>query len=297
MNRRSGTTPAAGGSRDWLRIACAALCLAFGSACAVSPLPRVPPVTKEPTRLVKAGKFVWFDLVTQDVARAKSFYGALFGWTFQDGDRYTPVLNDGVPIAGLVPARDPERGSEWVGNLSVADVDRAAALMSERGGAIEREPIDAPDRGRIAVVSDSEGALLLLVRAAGGDPPDADPTLGGWLWNELWTHDVDTAMDLYSTLAGYEREIVEFRDHPYHVLRDADARRAGVVEAPPEVNPLWLPYVRVEDADVTAARAADLGARIVMQDERTAILVDPTGAAIGIGVWTGQVKTGAEGAR
>jgi predicted enzyme related to lactoylglutathione lyase len=146
-------------------------------------------------------------------------------------------------------------------------------------------------------VSDSEGALLLLLRAKGGDPPDADPIVGGWLWWELWTHDVDSAMDLYSTLAGYEREIVDFRDQPYRVLRDAEARRAGVVEAPPEVNPLWLPYVRVDDSEATAARAVTLGARVVMQDERTAILVGPTGAPIGIGEWRGRDAEGAEGTR
>jgi predicted enzyme related to lactoylglutathione lyase len=104
-------------------------------------------------------------------------------------------------------------------------------------------------------------------------------------------------MDLYSTLAGYEREIVEFRDQPYRVLRDAEARRAGVVAAPPEVNSLWLPYVRVEDAEATAARAVTLGARVVMQDELTAILVGPTGAAIGIGEWTRRDDAGAEGAQ
>jgi predicted enzyme related to lactoylglutathione lyase len=297
MHQWNGTAPADRSGRRWLGIAFGALCLAFASACASSSLPRIPPVTEEPTHLVTPGKFVWVDLVTQDVAQAKSFYGALFGWTFENGDRYTPVLRDGRPIAGIVPARDPERGSEWVGNLSVADVDRAAALMKKGGGVVERDPVDAPDRGRIALVSDPEGALLLLVRAEGGDPPDGAPAMNGWLWNELWTHDVEGAINLYSQLAGYERDVVEFRDVPYPVLRSGDVRRAGVVEAPPEVNPLWLPYVRVEDAASTAARAVDLGARLVMQDDRTAILVDPTGAPIGIGVWSGRRGEGTEEAR
>jgi predicted enzyme related to lactoylglutathione lyase len=67
-----------------------------------------------------------------------------------------------------------------------------------------------------------------------------------------------------------------------------------VVEAPPEVNPLWLPYVRVEDAASAAARAVDLGARLVMQDDRTAILVDPSGAPIGVGTWSGRRDEGVE---
>jgi predicted enzyme related to lactoylglutathione lyase len=283
--------------RRGLGLVSSALCAALASACASTSLPQLPPVTEQPTQLVTPGKFVWFDLVTRDVAGAKDFYAALFGWSFRDGERYSPVLRDGKPIAGIVLARDPERKSEWVGNLSVADVDRAAALTKQGGGIVERGPVDAPDRGRIALVSDAEGALLLLVRAADGDPPDAKPALGGWLWNELWTHDVEGAMQLYSQLGGYEREVVEFRDVPYNVLRSGDVRRAGVVEAPPEVNPLWLPYVRVEDAASTAARAVDLGARLVMQDDLTAILVDPTGAPIGIGVWSGRRDEGGQEAR
>jgi len=274
-----------------------AVCLALGAACASTSLPRIPPVTEEPTQLLKLGKFVWVDLVTQDVEESKSFYGALFGWTFLAGDRYTQVLHNGTPIAGIVRAEDPERGSEWVGNLSVADVDSAAALVSERDGVIEREPVDAPERGRLAVVSDPEGALLLLLRASGGDPPDAEPLVGSWLWRELWTHDVDSAAAFYAALAGYEYETVEFRGRPYHVLKQGGVPRAGVVDAPPEVHPLWLPYVRVEDPEDTAARAATLGARIVMQGEHAAILVDPTGAPIGIQAWSSSDSEEAEGAR
>ena len=273
--------------RRWMR-ACAAASLVVSLGCATVSLPLLTPLTAEPTRLITPGKFVWIDLVTQDVAEAKSFYGTLFGWTFRPGERYTEVLDAGTPIAGIVLARDPKQRSEWVGNLSVADVDRAAALVSERGGTVERGPVDAPERGRLALVSDPEGALLLLLRSTGGDPPDAEPSVGGWLWRELWSHDVDAAAGFYAALAGYESDTVEFQDHPYRVLRSGGVPRAGLVVAPPQVHPLWLPYVRVEDVPGTAARAAKLGARIVMQHESAAILVDPTGAAIGVQTWAGR---------
>jgi len=271
--------------RHGFTVAWGVLCLAFGSACASNAPPRLPPFTETPTQLVKEGKFVWQDLVTQDVAESRSFYGALFGWTFEEGGRYTQVLHEGVPIAGMLAAADPERTSEWIGNLSVRDVDRAAALVAERGGVVERGPVDAPVRGRLALVSDPDGALVLLVRASGGDPPDGEPGHGQWLWRELWTQNVAAAASLYVELAGYEVETVEHDGLPYHVLKDGSVPRAGMLEAPPEVNPLWLPYVRVNDAGATAARAEALGARIVLQDEASAILVDPTGAPIGVQVW------------
>jgi predicted enzyme related to lactoylglutathione lyase len=264
----------------------AAAALLLGAACATQPdLPRLPPVSREATQVVQPGKFVWGDLISQDTAASKAFYGSLFGWTFSDDGRYTTVFNQGVPIAGMVVARDANRGTEWIGNVSVADVDRASAAFGQHGGQVESGPIDAPDRGRIALVSDAGGAALLLVRATGGDPPDTHPVIGGWLWWELWTHDVELAMDLMTDVAGYQRETIDLRDEPYRVLRDQKARRAGVVEAPPEVRPTWLPYFRVADTATTVDRAVALGARLVQQTERAAILVDPNHAEFAIGIW------------
>ncbi len=258
----------------------------LGVACATQPdLPRLPPVSRQATQAVRPGKFVWGDLVSQDVATSKAFYGPLFGWTFSDDGRYTTVFNQGVPIAGMVVARDANRGTEWIGNLSVTDDDRASSTFGQHGGQVESGPIDAPDRGRIALVSDASGAVLLLVRATGGDPPDAHPVIGGWLWWELWTHDVDRAMDLLMEVAGYQRETIDLRDEPYRVLRDRKVRRAGVVEAPPEVRPTWLPYFRVADTAATVDQAVALGARVIEQNDRAAILVDPNHAEFAIGTW------------
>jgi predicted enzyme related to lactoylglutathione lyase len=286
MHQRMGVKISRGLRRRRTGLAFASACLMLVAACATPPpVPLLPPVSPNATGLVAPGKFVWGDLVSQDVEASKTFYGTLFGWTFETNGRYTTVTNRGVPIAGIVKARDKERGTEWLGNLSVADVDRAAALYREHGGLVEMEPVDAPNRGKIALVSSKGGAALLLVRASGGDPPDADPVVGGWLWWELWTHDVDGAMDRLVEIAGYQRETVDVDDAPYRVLRDPKARRAGIMEAPPEVYPTWLPYFRVDDIAASVEQAVALGARLVHQEERSAILVDPNRAELAIGVW------------
>jgi predicted enzyme related to lactoylglutathione lyase len=268
-------------------LAYAAAALLLGVACATTQpdLPRLPPVSPDVTGEIRPGKFVWGDLVSQDVAASKAFYGKLFGWKFSGRGRYTTVLNQGVPIAGIVKARDPNRGTEWIGNLSVADVDLAASTVSRHGGTIETGPVDAPDRGRIALVSHAGNAAVLLVRATGGDPPDAHPVIGGWLWWELWVHNVDGAVNLLVEIAGYLPETVEHRDAPYRVLGDANARRLGIVQAPPEVKPTWLPYFRVADTAATVDQAVALGARLIEQNDRAAILVDPNHAEFAIGIW------------
>lgn len=287
MHRRTRVEASHGPLHRGSEIALACAIAMLAAACASSPkLPLLPPVSPTATGLVKPGKFVWGDLVTQDVEASKAFYGALFGWTFETRNRYTTVINQGVPIAGIVKARDEKRGTEWLGNLSVGDVDRAAVSYSEHGGLIEHEPVDAPDRGRIALVSSEGGAALLLVRASGGDPPDAAPVVGGWLWWELWTHDVEGAVNRLVEIAGYQRETVDLRNEPYRVLRDAKARRAGIIEAPPEVHPTWLPYFRVDSVEASVERAVALGARLVLNEERSAILVDPNRAEFAIGFWS-----------
>jgi predicted enzyme related to lactoylglutathione lyase len=284
---------ARGRHRGWWAVA-ATICIAFLSACASPPPLHLTPIADPPTELVDPGKFVWVDLVTQDVARAESFYGDLFGWTFRSADGYTEVLNDGTPIGGIVAASDPERGSEWLSSLSVTDVDRASALASKGGGSVEVDPVDIPDRGRLAMVSDPEGAVVLLLRSSSGDPPDMDAVVGSWLWIELWTHDAEAAARFYAELVGYDFEVIELLGQPYHVFIRGDEPRAGVVDAPPEVNPLWLPYVRVEDPEAIATRATNLGARVVMGDDQAAILVDPTGAAIAVQLWPPQDEPDSE---
>src|SRR5450759_2005830 len=59
----------------------------------------LPPVSNPPTTEHHPGKVIWADLVTPDLGTAESFYGGLFGWTFQPvhgGDTdYAIALLDG----------------------------------------------------------------------------------------------------------------------------------------------------------------------------------------------------------
>ena len=52
------------------------------------------------------GKFVWFDLLTNDAAAAEKYYGGLFGWTFEplEGHEnpYKMIREKGQPIGGIV---------------------------------------------------------------------------------------------------------------------------------------------------------------------------------------------------
>ena len=103
------------------------------------------PVTPTPTNEYHPGQFVWYDLVTDDVASAKSFYGELFDWQFEDVQGvdivYSVALHRGVPIAGIAPIDDPDvdvASSRWLGLMSVDDVDEAASVVQRAGGTLYR---------------------------------------------------------------------------------------------------------------------------------------------------------------
>ena len=69
------------------------------------------------------------------------------------------------------------------------------------------------------------------------------------------------------------------------MLSDSKVRRAGIVQAPPDVRPTWLPYFRVANTAVTVDQAVALGARLIEQNDRAAILVDPSHAEFAVGTW------------
>ena len=86
--------------------------LVVAVGCTSMPPRELPPLTPEPTTHMLPGKFVWIDLITQDVAAAQSFYGELFGWTFREGRRYSEILDGDraiVAFDGLVEPAIPRK--------------------------------------------------------------------------------------------------------------------------------------------------------------------------------------------
>ncbi len=271
------------------------------SACGTSVV-RVPPISPLPSAEVRTGQFVWYDLLTTDVAAARRFYGQLFGWTFQEGEAdgsrvYTTILLDGRPIGGIAAAEDLEDGavnsSQWISNLSVANVDAAVEDVRRLGGTVAAEPRDLPDRGRIALVRDDQGALLALVRSTTGDPPVDRERVGGWLWTELWTRNADASASFYRGLVGYDAEpMEEGGGADYRVFRARGEPQAGLLTyALDAVQPNWLPYVLVNDPGALADRVEGLGGRVLLPPDPSrrngsvAIIADPTGAALTIQKW------------
>ncbi|NYD42060.1 VOC family protein [Nocardioides panaciterrulae] len=95
-------------------------------------------------------RVVHFEIQAEDVERAKSFYGAVFGWTFQNwsevaGSAYWGILtgpDDQLGINGGLlqrpaPAPAPEQGTNaFVCTIGVGDYDETERRILEAGGRV-----------------------------------------------------------------------------------------------------------------------------------------------------------------
>jgi len=120
--------------------------------------------------------FCWYELNTNDLAKASAFYTELLGWK---ADRkpgptpYTEWMLDGCVVGGALQM-DPAWGEippHWQVYVSVADCDATAAKAQELGGRVELPPTDIPEVGRAAVLADPTGADIAVITLSGEHAP------------------------------------------------------------------------------------------------------------------------------
>jgi len=287
-----------------LGLAGALLCSGFRGVAAESP--QLPPLTTVPGSPRLPGKFVWADLVTDDVLAAQKFYTALFGWKFYDYGGYLIGMNDDRPLCGVFQRprpKDPSAKPRWIGYLSVPNVPKAQRAVTAAGGKVLAPPQKMPKRGEQAVFADPEGAMFGVIKSSAGDPEDFLAEPGDWIWIQLLSRDARKAAEFYRGVGGYE--IIENTTPNKlsdYVLASEGYARATVrtIRMDDEkVRPIWLPFVRVKNVGESAALAKQLGGKVWIEpkpelfDGKVAVIADPTGGAVGILEWKdGMLKGG-----
>jgi len=257
----------------------------------------VPAVTPEPTHTRLVGKFIWYDLFTNDLQSTSRFYEKLFGWSFSDTASkeklVKTIARDGVPIANVIyiaPQNSKVNESRWLSYLSVEDVDHALMVSKKNNGTVYVQPKDLPNRGRVAIVKDPEGALFAIVTTSDGDPPDQGFIQNHWMGSELWSTNPDAALTFYRLLVGYEQQLVDVgAGLKYRFLVKNGQTRGGIVKIPwDDVKPNWLPYIAVEDVMAIVAKAEELGGKVLVEPDKAiregllAIIADPSGAVFAV---------------
>ena len=278
-----------------LAIAMTALVTNTGTAADNNEALVASPVSPTPSGEIHNGKLVWVDLVTTDPSAAVAFYASVFDWQpryFADKN-YIELSHNERLMSSVVRYEDGEAvdgDARWLVSISVTDVDATLSKVVANDGEILEPATDLPDRGRYAVISDTQGAVLMLLRATGGDPENEKLTLNEWGWAELWTDDPEVAVGFYKAVVGYSSLRVPDADGGERIILGTDGKaRATVVSLPTDdVEPNWIPYIPVASASATLQRITDAGGAVLVSSDdghgavSVAIVMDPTGGVFAI---------------
>ena len=262
-----------------------------------------------------AGVPCWVDTSQPDPKAAVDFYGGLFGWEFENvmpagsgGSYFIARLGGGeVAAVGSVSEGAPPVAS-WNTYVWVDSADEAATSVRGAGGNVVTEPFDVMAFGRMAVFTDPEGAAFCVWQAKQHKGAQVVNEPGSVNFNDLHARDLEGARSFYGsvfgwktlalgpgmeawTLPGYgdflERDDPDLRQR----MKDAQAPE-GFEDVVATLNPIaegqadaphWGVTFAVDDADATAAKAAELGGDVLVPPldapwVRLTVLRDPQGA-------------------
>ncbi|MEP7047424.1 MAG: VOC family protein [Ilumatobacteraceae bacterium] len=241
----------------------------------------------------------WVDLATSDQAAAKSFYGALFGWDFEDlpmgdGVAYSMATIKGDNVAAIAP-QQPEQAAagvppHWQMYVTVADVDATAKLIEGAGGSVHVPPFDVMAAGRMAVITDPAGAFLMLWTPTHNIGAGRVNEPGAFTWSELVAAPNDRTAGFYEDVLGLKMISAPMEDGTtysgFTLDGTPDTMLAGTTAPPPYMSRVpahWAIYFGAEDVDAAAAKVAELGGKLFVEPfdipvGRMAVAVDPQGA-------------------
>jgi uncharacterized protein len=104
----------------------------------------------------------WVELPGADSARARAFYGGLFGWTTTDfgGDYHTI---DNGPAGAIAPSEDGFTHPRVY--FATEDIDASVKRLHELGGTAQ-DIQEVPGVGRLVHCQDDQGTPLHLYQPA-----------------------------------------------------------------------------------------------------------------------------------
>ena len=259
----------------------------------------------------------WADTTQPDPDAAVEFYSGLFGWECQDvmpaGSpmKYFIARLDGGDVAaiGSIPERAPATAM-WNTYIWADDVDSTVPAVVNAGGTVLAEPFDVMEFGRMAVFADREGAAFSVWQPGTHRGSEVVNEHGSVNFNTLESRQIESARPFYGSVFGWSTldvggptpmwTLPGYGDHLEEKVSPgmrasmaemgAPAGFEDVVAAVDLIDPTdtatpahWGITFAVDNADETAALAADLGGRIVappvdMPWVRAAVIADPQGA-------------------
>jgi uncharacterized protein len=112
-----------------------------------------------------ANPFVHLELNTPDLAKAKTFYSALFGWEFQDNEMsptmiYSTFKPDEAPGGGITSF--PGGNPGWLAYVGVKEINESTEKARSLGATIVLGPQEIPGIGWMTILQDPTGCTIAI---------------------------------------------------------------------------------------------------------------------------------------
>jgi predicted enzyme related to lactoylglutathione lyase len=223
------------------------------------------------------GTPIWYELMTKDPVAARRFYSAVIGWEIEE---FAPAksamdyrmigANDGL-VGGVFTLTEDmcQNGASpgWMMYIGVDDVDASVKAMVSAGGSALVAAFDIANVGRIAMVSDPQGAPLYLMRGASNEMSTVcDPDRAGHgAWHELHAADGPKAIDFYTAQFGWAKSLgMDMGPMGIYQLFAMGGRDLGGIMTDPRfARPAWLIYFRVDGIESAASRISAAGGQVI----------------------------------
>jgi len=177
--------------------------------------------------------------------------------------------------------------------VGTPDTDSTVTQAKSLGGTAEAGPMEIPNIGRFAVLSDPQGAVFAVLQPAEeGAMPEGPVEVLDFSWRELATTDASGAVAFYTRLFGWEKQNASEMGGlgVYQEFGRAGAPLGGIYTKPREMPapPHWLLYTRVPDIQAAVETARSLGGQLfngpmeIPGGDLVAQLADPQGAAFAL---------------
>ena len=241
------------------------------------------------------GDFVWCDLSSIRVVETKSFYGRLFGWTYDrltqpDGTAYevaaTPAGEAGAIFEMPETFQTLGLPSFWMPYIAVDSVETACEQASRAGGKVEVGPLAWSGEDRIALIRDPLGAGFTVHQGRGLKPRSAGEAPGQRAWCALYVSDVGAVRDFYETLFDWRISADPTLSGGFRVRNARGVAVADILELSDELRgryQFWGVHFAVSDLPEAIGEIERSGGEIVYRDQSpglsTVLAKDPDGAA------------------
>ena len=238
------------------------------------------------------GEFCWTELATSDWKAAKQFYGSLFGWTANEipmGDQppYVMLQSGGKNVGALYENKKAQ--TAWLAYVAVVKADDAAKKAKSLGAKVLSEPFDVMDVGRMANIQDPQGAKFAIWEAKRHKGADIINEPNAMCWNELYTPDIEGARKFYSGLFNWQLKVSP--EYTEVHMKQGDMGMGGMMQISEQMKgmqPGWIPYFAVTDADAVAKKTKSLKGNVYVEPQdipkvgRFAMLADPQRASFAV---------------